>query len=80
MNNYTGTVNGIDAQATPGAEPRCQAFINKGETDYIQVTTGYPNLQSALELASVKGVEVEVTYDDSTPENILTRVRVLDRN
>ena len=45
--------------------------------DYIQVTTTYHNLQTALELASLKEVEVEVTYDEGTGE--LSRVRLLDR-
>ena len=76
--NYQGRVNGIDAQATPGLKPRCQAYI-VNDRSQIQVSTSHYNLQSALECASKKGVEVEVTYDDSTPENILARVRLLDR-
>ncbi len=76
---YIGKVNGIDVQATPGLPTRCQAFINVDILNYIQVTTTYHSLQTALELACIKEVEVEVYYDDSTPENTLTRVRVLDR-
>lgn len=80
MAYYQGKVNGVDAQATPGLEPRCQIFINKDAKNYIQVTTKLHSLQSALELACIKHVEVEVHYDDTTGENILTRVRVLDRD
>ncbi len=80
MAYYEGKVNGIDAQATSGLEPRCQIFINKDEKNYIQVTTKLQSLQSALELACSKSVKVEVHYDDSSGENILTRVRLLDRD
>jgi len=76
METYIGIVNGIDAQETPGVAPRCQAFINISETDYIQVTTSSQNLQSALELACLLRTKVEATYDDS---NTLMRVRILDR-
>lgn len=76
---YQGKVNGIDAQATQGYEPRCQAFINKDNQNYIQVTTGLHSLQMALELACLKDVEVEVSYEDNNGEKTLTRVRILDR-
>ncbi len=79
MKNYTGRVNGIDAQVTSGLAPRCQAFINVDDQNYIQVTATSHTLQTALELACCKNLEVEVTYDDSTTENSLARVRLLDR-
>ena len=79
MASYQGKVNGIDAQATKGLEPRCQVFINENIQNYIQVTTNIPSLQTALESACLKDVPVEVSYDDSSGINILTRVRLLDR-
>lgn len=79
MTNYRGRVNGIDAQATKGLEPRCQAFINKENKTYIQVTTKHQSLQSALELACLKDLEVVVTFEDIDVEKTLTRVQIIDR-
>ena len=79
MGEFRGIVNGIDAQATAGQEPRCQAFINEDERKYIQVTTTWHNLQNALELACIMNVEVEVYYTEENGQKILNRVRLLDR-
>ena len=78
--DYTGYVDGIDVIATQ-APIRCLAFVNKkpGSADYIQVETGEHRLQTALELASSKNVEVEVTYDNIGGANVVRRVRLLDR-
>lgn len=77
---YQGTVNGIDVIATPGQEVRCLAFINKQpDSDYIQVTTSEHRLQTALESASGRSVEVKVSFSEKGNEKRLTRVRVLDR-
>jgi hypothetical protein len=79
MASYQGKVNGIDAQATKGLDPRCQAFINADAERYIQVTTSESTLQTVLELACIANADVEVTYDDSSGINVLSRVRELDR-
>ena len=76
---YYGTVSGIFAQATRGSEPRCQAYIHEDDSHFIQVTTTYLNLQSALELASLKNCKVEVSYEESGGTNYLQRVRLFDR-
>jgi len=79
--NYTGYVDGIDVIATSGQPLRCLAFITRqpGGTDSIQVETEAHALQTALELACSKGVEVEVDYDETGGPNVLRRVRLLDR-
>lgn len=77
--DFRGTVNGIDVIAPPGQTPYCLAFVNRSPTDCIQVVTSQPQLQSALELASYKNCEVEITYVDSGIQYELTRVRLLDR-
>ncbi len=86
--NYNGTVNGIDVQevvaltAVPEGNQKvvkCYAFINKSDQNYIQVATKEHRLQTALELASSKKVEVEVEYNEEGGEKILTRVQLLDR-
>lgn len=79
MNTYQGSVNGLDTQATKGLLPRCQIFINQSPQDYIQVTTAEHSLQTALELACIKDVLVEVSYYEESGVNVLTRVRLLDR-
>ena len=78
--DYTGTVSGIDVIATKGKPVRCLAFISKkGGSDYVQVVTKLHQLQTALELASSKAVEVEVAFDEKGGQRILRRVRLLDR-
>jgi hypothetical protein len=77
--DFQGKVSGVDVIATPSLPIRCLAFVTAGGgTNEIQVTALEARLQSALELASAKDVEVEVTYDNSNPANELTRVRLLD--
>lgn len=77
--NYTGKVNGIDSQAIQGQPQRCQAFVNKSNDKYIQVTTYSHSLQTTLETACLLNVEVEVTYNENNSENIIERIRLLDR-
>lgn len=75
-------MSGIDVMAAPGQKGRCLAFISpekRGGGDEIQVETENPMLQSALETASIKGVQVEVTYDENGGSKELKRVRLLDR-
>lgn len=79
MINYIGRVNGIDAQLDEKMQTVCYAFINMDRDNYLQVTTKSNSLQSALELACLKDVEVEVTFDETGNTNQLTRVRILDR-
>ena len=64
--DYTGYVDGIDVIATKGQPVRCLAFVNRqpGGSDYIQVETEEHRLQTALELASSRKVEAEVSFDD----------------
>lgn len=77
---FEGTVSGIDAQATPGINPRCQAIIsNVDSAQEIQVETERHILQTALEMACGARSKVEVTYDEAGPQRTLTRVRILDR-
>jgi predicted O-methyltransferase YrrM len=77
--DYQGKVNGIDVMLDGNNEYLCFAFINHDATNYIQVTTRHPYLQSALELASSKDADVEITCTDTNEEHVLTRVRLLDR-
>ena len=77
--DYRGHVNNIDVFA-PDDEPiRCYAIIGQDKDDYVQVTAIYHQLQTALELASAKNVEVEVSYIERDDQKILQRVRLLDR-
>jgi hypothetical protein len=78
--SYSGTVNGIDVHAFVGQPIRCFAFINQTPEDYIQVITYESRVQSALELASSKNSEVEVSYEDDGVYKIALRVRQLDRS
>ena len=75
-----GFVDGIDVIQQTGTT-RCLAFINSepGSPDYIQVETTNPQLQSALEAASIAKTKVEVSYEQSNGLYSLTRVRLLDR-
>ena len=79
MENYKGTVNGIDVHLNAGIPSKCFAFIKSNNGQYVQVVTFSRSLQTVLELACSKNLEVEVTYDDAI-EKILTRVRILDRD
>lgn len=72
-----GYVSGLDAQAMPRQQPRCQAFISDqhgGGGNNIQVTTYHHNLQTALERACAANRAVRVTYYDNSGENTLTSV------
>jgi hypothetical protein len=77
--SYRGTVDGIDVHAFGGQPVRCFAFVNQTENDYIQIVTYEARVQSALELASSKKCEVEVSYEDDGTYKIGFRVRLLDR-
>jgi hypothetical protein len=81
--NYTGYISGLDIIATPGKPIVCLAFVSKkpgGDIGEIQVRTEQHQLQTALELATEKGMKVAVTYTETTPpQKILTRVQLLDR-
>jgi hypothetical protein len=79
MPTLEGTVSGIDVIATPGKPVRFFAFVKPNVGEEIQVTAELHQLQTALELASSKQVEVEVTFEKSGPENKLNRVRLMDR-
>jgi hypothetical protein len=79
MTTYEGTVDGLDVIAAPGESIRCFAFINDRPGEYIQVETSEGRLQTALETATVKKARVEVSYTESGPQKVLTRVRLLDR-
>ena len=79
MEIFEGKVSGIDVTATPGQPARCLAFVSQGPSSEIQVTTGDPQLQSALETACSKNAKVEASFEQSGQEKKLTRVRLLDR-
>jgi hypothetical protein len=76
--DYQGLVSGIDV-IQHADRTQCFAFINRPnqEGEYIQVSTINHHLQTALETASLKNVEI--TDDDLLGTNELTRVRILDR-
>lgn len=76
---YEGTVDGLDVIATPDQTIRCLAFINDEHGEYVQVETSEGRLQTALETATVKNIRVEVSYTENGPQEILNRVRLLDR-
>lgn len=78
MSDFRGNVSGIDVIATPGLPLRCLAFIG-GDAEEIQVATDIHALQTALELAAMLQVPVEVSFDEQGPEKKLKRVRLLDR-
>jgi hypothetical protein len=81
---YRGTVTGIEVSVTtpyvlPGTSlVRCIAQINQ-KGDSIKVVAIEPRLQSVLESAWARGVEVEVTYVDTLHEKRLSRVQILDK-
>lgn len=78
--SLTGTVDGIDVHAlTPGQPVRCFAVLNSPDRDPVQIVVYEPRLQSALELASAKNFEVEVTVSEDGTQSVATRVRLLDR-
>lgn len=77
--DFRGTVDGIDIHAFSGQPVRCFAFVNQDGHDTIQVITDDTRLQSALELASSKKCEVEVSFEEDGTHKILRRVRLLDR-
>jgi len=91
--SFHGFVNGIDVGGTPwhfsgSSEPKfiglikCWAFISRdkpGGKPEIHVVTTEPRLQTALELAAAKGVQVIVDYYEVKGENRISRVRLLDR-
>lgn len=78
METFSGRVSGIDVIATPGLELRCLAIIGE-PPDERQVETKQHALQTALELASSKGCEVEVSYEKAGASKSLARVKLLDR-
>lgn len=78
METFSGPVSGIDVIATPGLKLRCLATIGRPAKE-MQVQTEEHALQTALELASCKKVDVEVSYEASGPTKTLLRVRLLDR-
>jgi len=85
---YRGTVSGIEvtAAASPDIFPsrgtdRCTAIINPKQpvpAPLLVVATEH-RLQTVLESASARGVEVEVMYMEKNGENVLWRVSILDR-
>jgi hypothetical protein len=88
FHRFRGVVNGIDVMA---AAPNiynsgllaeyCSAYVNSKQpgAGTIQVVTSEHRLQTVLESAAARGVEVEVTYFVRNDKNVLTRVRMLDR-
>ena len=76
--DYKGYVRGIDVVATQDEPVSCFALIGYDESDYIQVRALYPQLQTALQLASAKNVEVEVSYVEQDNQRIVERVRFMD--
>jgi hypothetical protein len=76
---YEGLVNGLDVMAALGKPSRCLAFITRSPLDYVQITTYSRDALSVLALACASKASVEVSFNDTYPEKVLTRVRVLDR-
>ncbi|WP_216912976.1 hypothetical protein [Nocardia noduli] len=78
--SLTGTVDGIDVHALVSGQPvHCFAVINGPGRDPVQIVVYEPRLQTALELASAKNCEVEVTVSEDGTQTVATRVRLLDR-
>jgi hypothetical protein len=77
--SYDGYISGIDV--IKGKHVTCFAFVtNKRRSPaYIQVQTDEPRIQTALEMASVKGAKVEVEYTEVKGLKLVNRVRLLDR-
>ena len=76
---FLGTVDGIDVHALEGQPVRCFAILNSPGRDPFQIVAYEPRLQSALELASAKKCEVEVSFKDDGTLKVAIRVRLLDR-
>ena len=84
MASMQGKVSGIDVLYFGSLHAvRCLAFITPpgpdGKKQEIQVFTEEPKLQLALSVASLKGSDVEVSFEDAESGKGLTRVRMLDR-
>lgn len=79
MEVVQGTVDGIDVHAIGGQPVRCFAFVNTAGRDSVQVVAHESRIQAALELASSKGCEAEVSYQDDGTHKVAVRVRLLDR-
>jgi hypothetical protein len=69
---------GIDVHAFEGQPVRCFAILNSPGEDPFQIVAYEPRLQSALELASAKNCEAEVSFKDDGTFKVAIRVRLLD--
>jgi hypothetical protein len=79
MQTIQGYITGIDVHDT-GLEPaRCFAFVDQDGNVSTQVVTYDLMVQTSLMVASLKGVMVELTFDEENEYRLVQRVRVLDR-
>jgi hypothetical protein len=73
MKTIEGVINGIDVQATPGLNPRTQAFVVQNNVPHdIQVTTYDLGLQIALSAVSMEGWIVTIGYDEADNNKLIS--------